>query len=56
MLLTPNDAAARLNTSPRHIRDLIRRQGLPVVRVGRLLRIPASDLEAWIESNREVRS
>ena len=48
MLLTIEDAAKRLTTSERHVRELIYRRRLPFVKVGRLVRFDRGDLEAWI--------
>ncbi len=47
-LLTISDAAKRLTTSERHVRELIYRRQIPFLRVGRLIRFDSSDLEDWI--------
>ena len=51
-LLTISDAAKRLTTSERHLRDLIYRRQIPFLRVGRLIRFDSSDLEEWIEDRK----
>jgi excisionase family DNA binding protein len=50
--LSYKKTAEVLGTTPRHVRDLTREHGLPFVRVGRLIRIDADDLAAWIAANR----
>jgi excisionase family DNA binding protein len=40
VLLTKKDVAARLSISPRHLENLIKRERLPLVRLGRSVRIP----------------
>ena len=51
-LLTIEEAAERLSVSPRNIRHQIYLRRLPIVKVGRLVRIDERDLEAFIESSR----
>lgn len=51
-LLTIEEAAARLSVSIRNIRHQIYRRQLPIVKVGRLVRIDAGDLEEFIERGR----
>jgi excisionase family DNA binding protein len=51
-LLRLTEAAEVLGTRPEHVRRLTRERGLPFVRVGRLTRIDADDLDAWIAANR----
>jgi excisionase family DNA binding protein len=51
-LLTIQQAAERLNVSVRNIREHIFRQRLPVVKIGRLVRIEQAELEAFIERGR----
>ena len=50
-LLTVDEAADRLGTSPRFPRRLITERRIRFVRVGRHVRIPASALAAYIEAN-----
>ena len=52
-LLSVEEAARRLRLSPLTVRDYIRRQGLPAVRLSpRVLRVRERDLEAWLEARR----
>lgn len=51
-LLTMEEAAERLSVSPRNIRHQIYLRRLPIVKVGRLVRIDERDLEAFIENSR----
>ena len=51
-LLTITQAADRLNVSERNIRHQIYLRKLPIVKVGRLVRIDERDLEAFIDSGR----
>jgi excisionase family DNA binding protein len=37
------------------LRNLIRRQGLPVIRAGRFVRFRRGDVEAWLEGKRRGR-
>jgi excisionase family DNA binding protein len=47
-LLNPKEAADRLGTSLRFVRRLIFERRIPFIRVGRHVRIAASDLDAFI--------
>jgi excisionase family DNA binding protein len=49
-LLDYPGAAARLNTTERHIRALTERRELPFVKVGRLVRFRSDDLDAYVAS------
>ena len=51
-LLTPQEAADRLGTSLRFVRRLVFQRRIPYVKVGRHVRIAASDLEAFIVAGR----
>lgn len=51
-LLTIAETAERLNTSDRHVRELIARRDLSYLKVGRLVRIDTDDLDAWLEAHR----
>lgn len=51
-LLTIEEAAKRLSVSIRNIRHQIYLRKLPIVKVGRLVRIDERDLEAFIEQGR----
>jgi len=51
VLLTVEDVAARLRVSPDWVRDHASRKQprLPVIRVGKLLRFRAHEIERWIQ-------
>ena len=51
-LLTIEEAAERLSVSIRNIRHQIYLRKLPIVKVGRLVRIDERDLEDFIEQGR----
>jgi excisionase family DNA binding protein len=51
-LLTPQEAADRLGTSLRFVRRLIFERRITFIRVGRHVRIAASDLDAFIAAGR----
>lgn len=51
-LLDVPAAAARLNISERHLRELIYRREVPYLKVGRLVRFDPNDLEAWLAARR----
>lgn len=51
-LLTIEEAANRLSVSIRNIRHQIYLRKLPIVKVGRLVRIDEHDLEEFIEQGR----
>jgi len=46
-LLTIEQVARRWAVPPRHVRERVRLQELPAIRIGRLLRFEASDVEAY---------
>ena len=52
-LLTIEDVAECIGSSPRHVRRLIERGELPVHRFGRLVRISPADLTHLIAASRE---
>jgi excisionase family DNA binding protein len=51
-LLTPQQAAERLGTSLRFVRRLVFERRIPFVKIGRHVRIAASDLDAFIAAGR----
>jgi excisionase family DNA binding protein len=51
-LLTPQEVADRLGTSLRFVRRLVLERRIPFIKVGRHVRIAASDLEAFIAAGR----
>lgn len=48
-LLTVQQAADRLNVSVRNIRHQIHQRRIPIVKIGRLVRIDEGELEAFID-------
>ncbi|MEM1672705.1 MAG: helix-turn-helix domain-containing protein [Nitrososphaerota archaeon] len=53
-LLSPKRVAEELNVSIWTVYRMVRRGDLVAIRVGRLLRIPESSLEAFIDLNRLI--
>ena len=51
-LMNVEAAAERLATTERHVRELIYREEIPYLKVGRLVRFDADDLDAWLETRR----
>ncbi len=51
-LLTIEQAAERLSVSVRNIRHQIYRRNIPIVKVGRLVRIDEADLQDFIDRGR----
>jgi excisionase family DNA binding protein len=51
-LLTPQEAADHLGCSLRFVRRLVFERRIPFVKVGRHVRIAASDLDAFIAAGR----
>lgn len=51
-LLDVDAAAVLLGCTPRNIRELVARQRIPVVRIGRLVRFRRADLEAFVDACR----
>jgi excisionase family DNA binding protein len=51
-LLTPQEAADRLGTSLRFVRRLIFERRIPFIKLGRHVRIAASDVDAFIAGGR----
>jgi excisionase family DNA binding protein len=49
-LLTYADVAERFATTERHVRLLQEKKQLPSVRIGRLVRFKAEDVDAYVES------
>ena len=49
LLLRIPEAASRLGLGRSTVYELIQAGELPVVRIGKSVRIPASRLEAWVE-------
>jgi excisionase family DNA binding protein len=53
MLLTVEQAADRLGTSVRFIRRLRTEGRIPVIKLGKHIRIDSTDLDAYINSGRQ---
>ena len=53
MLLTVDQAADRLGTTPRFIRRLRTERRIPVVKLGKHIRIDSNDLDAYITASRQ---
>jgi excisionase family DNA binding protein len=53
MLLTVDQAAERLGTSVRFIRRLRTEGRIPVVKLGKHIRIDSNDLDAYIAASRQ---
>ncbi len=53
-LLTNEDVAARLRTTPRFVRRLVAERRIAYVKVGRLVRFEPAAVEAYIAANRVV--
>lgn len=51
-LLTIEQAAERLSVSVRNIRHQVYRRKIPIVKVGRLVRIDEADLQDYIDRGR----
>lgn len=51
-LLTPEEVAERLRTSPRFVRRLIAERRIAFLKVGKFVRIAAADVEAFIAAGR----
>lgn len=54
-LLTINETADVLNVSPRTVRREIDRGALPIVRIGRSIRIQPADIDALIAKGRSIK-
>jgi len=57
-LLSLREVAARLHYSERTVRRLIEHHGLPALQLsgpGSAIRIPADELEGWLEERRTAR-
>jgi len=53
-MLTPQEAAERLNVTLRFIRRLCHERRVPYTKVGKLVRFDPDELEAWIAEHRIV--
>ena len=55
VLLRPPEAAARLAVARSTLYLLIARGELPVVRIGRSVRLPVSALDEWVANHTELK-
>lgn len=53
-LVTVADLARHLGVSAKHIYNLVNREGLPAIRVGRAVRFRMADVEAWLSAQARV--
>jgi excisionase family DNA binding protein len=53
LLITVDEAAQMLSMGRTKLYDLIRYEGFPVVRFGKMVRIRPSDLQEWLEKREE---
>ena len=55
ILLRPSEAAARLALARSTLYLLIAKGELPVVRIGRAVRLPLAALDAWVAKRTEIK-
>jgi excisionase family DNA binding protein len=51
-LLTIEEVSILLGTSVRHVRRLVAERRIPIVKVGRFVRIEDHELEHWVDEHR----
>ncbi|HVA05526.1 MAG TPA: helix-turn-helix domain-containing protein [Acidimicrobiales bacterium] len=51
-LLTMAEVALRLGTSERHVRRLVAERRIPIVKVGRFVRLEEHEVEHWVDDHR----
>lgn len=56
LLLKPLEVAHLLGLSRSKVFEMLAAEELPVVRIGRAVRVPRGDLEDWIRARIKVRS
>jgi excisionase family DNA binding protein len=49
LLLKPSEAAELLGVGRMRVYELIQQNGIPTIRVGRRVRIPADGLRRWVQ-------
>ena len=54
LLLTADEVSARLRISEAQVRVMMRAGALPVVKIGRLVRVPVADLHEWVAARERV--
>lgn len=55
LLYSVQDVAALLSMSPTNIYRLVNAGTIPIIRIGKSIRIKRDDLEAWVESMESAR-
>lgn len=55
LLYSVQDVAALLSMSPSNIYRLVNAGTIPIIRLGKSIRIKRDDLEAWVESMESAR-
>lgn len=53
-LLKPSDVCSLLQITMSKFRYAVFRKQIPVIRIGRLIRIDPEDLEKWIQSQKDT--
>ena len=53
LLITVEEAARLLRLGQTKVYELIGREGLPVVRFGRAVRVDPADLRGWLEARKQ---
>ncbi len=51
-LLTINQLADRLGSTPRHVRRLVAERRVPYLKVGRFVRFDPAEIAAWLDERR----
>ena len=51
-LLTIDQLAEQLGSSPRHLRRLIAGRRIPYVKIGGLVRFDTEEIRSWVDANR----
>lgn len=51
-LLTIDEAAERLNTSPRFVRRLVAERRITFTKIGKFVRIPSTEVDAFVAAGR----
>jgi excisionase family DNA binding protein len=51
-LLTIDEVAERLNTSPRFVRRLVAERRITFTKIGKFVRIPSTEVEAFVIAGR----
>lgn len=56
LLLTVKDVMRELNLGRSKVEALMKHEGLPVIRFGRAVRVPADELKRWVREYRHKQS